>query len=160
MIAEHLSNNSFQHDPVYDIYSRGYIDNLVQVLILHDLFKNAEDAMSTSKALAKMVLTANVTIDSIRKYLNYNNIPNAFYELVEAFYYSVLREISKRMSSPCPICDGKHGNYGLHGSWYCENGDQLPYDPELAKFYSQDKLEYCLTCNTSSNKLKFAIIAT
>ena len=62
-------------------------------------------------------------------------------------------------SSPCPICDGKHGNYGLHGSWYCENGNQLPYDPELAKFYSQDKLEYCLTCNTSSNKLKFVIVA-
>ena len=61
-------------------------------------------------------------------------------------------------SSPCPICDGKHGNYGLHGSWYCENGNQLPYDPELAKFYSQDKLESCLTCNTSSNKLKFAIV--
>ena len=92
IIAEHLSNNSFQHDPVYDIHSRGYIDDLVQVLILHDLFKNAEDAMSTSKALAKMVLTANITIDSIRKYPNYNNIPNAFYELVEAFYYSVLRE--------------------------------------------------------------------
>ncbi|PKK59140.1 hypothetical protein RhiirC2_306712 [Rhizophagus irregularis] len=52
-------------------------------------------------------------------------------------------------SSPCPICDGKHGNYGLHGSWYCENGNQLPYDPELAKLLSQDKLEYCLTCFTS-----------
>ncbi|RGB22114.1 hypothetical protein C1646_776612 [Rhizophagus diaphanus] len=62
-------------------------------------------------------------------------------------------------SSPCPICDGKHGNYGLHGSWYCKNGNQLPYDPELAKLLSQDKLEYCLTCNTSSNKLKFAIVA-
>ena len=62
-------------------------------------------------------------------------------------------------SSPCPICDGKHGNYGLHGSWYYENGNQLPYDPELAKLYSQDKLEYCLTCNTSSNKFKFAIVA-
>ena len=62
-------------------------------------------------------------------------------------------------SSPCPICDGKHGNYGLHGSWYCENGNQFPYDPELAKLLSQDKLEYCLTCNTSSNKLKFAIVA-
>jgi len=61
-------------------------------------------------------------------------------------------------SSPCPICDGKHGNYGLHGSWYCENGNQFPYDPELAKLYFQDKLEYCLTCNTSSNKLKFAIV--
>ncbi|GBC06333.1 hypothetical protein RclHR1_06770016 [Rhizophagus clarus] len=99
MIAEHLSNNSFQHDPVYDIHSRGYIDDLVQVLILHDLFKNAEDAMFTSKVLAKMVLTANVTIDSIRKYLNYNNIPNAFYELVEAFYYSVLRERVGMVSS-------------------------------------------------------------
>src|SRR5271170_372186 len=62
-------------------------------------------------------------------------------------------------SSPCPICDGKHGNYGLHGSWYCENGNQFPYDPELAKLYFQDKLDYCLTCNTSSKKLKFAIIA-
>src|SRR5919205_58481 len=62
-------------------------------------------------------------------------------------------------SSLCPICDGKHGNYGLHGSWYCENGNQFPYDPELAKLYFQDKLEYCLTCNTSSNKLKFAIVA-
>src|SRR5256885_6229557 len=62
-------------------------------------------------------------------------------------------------SSPCPICKGKHGNYGLHGSWYRKNGIQLPYDPELAKLYSQDKLEYCLTCNTSSNKLKFAIVA-
>ncbi|PKC72546.1 hypothetical protein RhiirA1_452182 [Rhizophagus irregularis] len=62
-------------------------------------------------------------------------------------------------SSPCPICDGKHGNYGLHGSWYRKNGNQLPYDPELVKLYSQDKLEYCLTCNTSNNKLKFAIVA-
>ncbi|PKK56037.1 hypothetical protein RhiirC2_800892 [Rhizophagus irregularis] len=44
-------------------------------------------------------------------------------------------------SSPCPICDGKHGNYGLHGEWY-NNG-----------------IEYCITCFTSSNKFKFAIIA-
>src|SRR5256886_15991723 len=44
-------------------------------------------------------------------------------------------------SSPCPICDGKHGNYGLHGEWY-RNGT-----------------EYCLTCFTSSNKFKFAIVA-
>src|ERR1044071_758655 len=66
---------------------------------------------------------------------------------------------SQPWSSPCPICNGKHGNYRLHGSWYCENGNQFPYDPELAKLLSQDKLEYCLTCNTSSNKLKFAIVA-
>src|SRR5215470_24238 len=42
-------------------------------------------------------------------------------------------------SSPCPICDGIHGNYGLHGSWYHKNGNRLPYDPELAKLHSQDK---------------------
>src|SRR5581483_10109999 len=42
-------------------------------------------------------------------------------------------------SSPCPICDGKHGNYGLHGEWY--------------------GTEYCLTCFTSSNKFKFAIVS-
>src|SRR5437016_5434685 len=43
--------------------------------------------------------------------------------------------------SSCPICNGKHGNYGLHGEWY-KNGT-----------------EYCLTCNGSSNKFKFAIVA-
>ena len=42
-------------------------------------------------------------------------------------------------SSPCPICDGKHGNYGLHGEWY--------------------GTEYCLTCFTSGNKFKFAIVS-
>ncbi len=44
-------------------------------------------------------------------------------------------------SSPCPICDEKHENYGLHGEWY-KNGT-----------------EYCLTCFTSGNKFKFAIVA-
>src|SRR6266542_108419 len=39
-------------------------------------------------------------------------------------------------SSPCPICDGKHGNYGLHGEWY------------------KNETEYCLTYFTSSNKFK------
>ncbi|RGB22998.1 hypothetical protein C1646_775166 [Rhizophagus diaphanus] len=29
---------------------------------------------------------------------------------------------------------------------------EFPYDPELAKLYSQDKLEYCLTCNTSTGR--------
>ena len=36
-------------------------------------------------------------------------------------------------SSPCPICDGKHGNHRLHGEWY-------------GSF-------------TSSNKFKFTIVA-
>ncbi|CAG8579792.1 25824_t:CDS:2, partial [Gigaspora rosea] len=76
-------------------------------------------------------------------------------------FFACSDKLGRRMpwSSPCPICNRKHGNYGLHGSWYCENENQLPYDPELAKSYSQDRLEYCLTCNTSSNKLKFAFIA-
>src|SRR3989337_1029587 len=43
-------------------------------------------------------------------------------------------------SSPCPICNGKHGNYGLHGEWY--------------------GTEYCLTCFISSKKIKFASIET
>ena len=43
-------------------------------------------------------------------------------------------------SSPCPICDREHGNYGKHGKWYI------------------NETEYCLTCNASSNKLKFAIV--
>ncbi|CAG8682164.1 16315_t:CDS:1 [Funneliformis caledonium] len=92
MIAKHLSNNSFQHDPVYDIHSRGYIDDLVQVLILYELFKNVEDAISATKVLAKIVLSTNVSIGSIRKYPNYIDILNEFYNLVEAFYYLILRE--------------------------------------------------------------------
>jgi hypothetical protein len=44
-------------------------------------------------------------------------------------------------SSPCPICDGKHGNYGLHGEWY------------------KNETEYCFTCFTLSNKFRFAIVA-
>ncbi|PKY29351.1 hypothetical protein RhiirB3_530439 [Rhizophagus irregularis] len=44
-------------------------------------------------------------------------------------------------SSPCPICDGKHGNYGLHGEWH------------------RNETEYCLNCNSSSDKFKFALVA-
>ena len=90
-MAEHLTNTIFQNDPVYDIHKREYINDLVQVLILHDLYKNAEDAISETKALAKMVISANAGIDSIRKYPN-NIIPDAFYDLIEAFYYSILKE--------------------------------------------------------------------
>ena len=96
MIAELLSNNRFQNDLVYEIHRRGFIDDLVQVLIMHDLFKNIEDAMSTTKALAKMVISANVNINSIRKNeMERPDIPNEFYDLVEAFYYSILRELPK-----------------------------------------------------------------
>ena len=93
-------------------------------------------------------------IKSVLKHFPYLKFRNNFREIDNYNFAS-----PQPWSSPCPICDGKHGNYGLHGSWYCENGNQLPYDPELAKFYSQDKLEYCLTCNTSSNKFKFAVVA-
>jgi hypothetical protein len=98
MLAKHLTNNSFQNDPVYDIHKREYINDLVLVLIQHDLFKNMEDAMAEAKALAKMVISANASIDSIRKYPN-SNIPDEFYDLVEAFYYSVLREICEAPSA-------------------------------------------------------------
>ncbi|PKK58987.1 hypothetical protein RhiirC2_795470 [Rhizophagus irregularis] len=67
--------------------------------------------------------------------------------VLEHFPYLKFREIDnynfaspQPWGSPRPICDGKHGNYGLHGEWY------------------KNETEYCLTCNTSSNKLKFAII--
>ncbi len=93
-------------------------------------------------------------IKSVLEHFTYLKFRNSFRGIDNYNFVS-----AQPWNSPCPICDGKHGNYGLHGSWYCENGNQLPYDPELAKLYSQDKLEYCLTCNTSSNKLKFAIVA-
>ncbi|GBB90487.1 hypothetical protein RclHR1_17470005 [Rhizophagus clarus] len=93
-------------------------------------------------------------IKSVLEYFLYLKFRNSFRGIDNYDFTS-----PQPWSSPCPICDGIHENYGLYGSWYCENGNQLPYDPELAKFYSQDKLEYCLTCNTSSNKLKFAIVA-
>ncbi|GET57723.1 hypothetical protein GLOIN_2v1790949 [Rhizophagus irregularis DAOM 181602=DAOM 197198] len=89
-------------------------------------------------------------IKSVLEHFTYLKFRNSF-RGIDNYNFASLQP----WSSPCPICNGKHGNYGLHGSWYCENGNQLPYDPELAKFYSQDKLEYCLTCNTSSNKLKY-----
>ncbi|GBC08743.1 hypothetical protein RclHR1_08350013 [Rhizophagus clarus] len=93
-------------------------------------------------------------IKSILEHFPYLKFQNSFRGIDNYNFVS-----TQPCNSPCPICDGKHGNYGLHGSWYCENGNQLPYDPKLAKFYSQDKLEYCLTCFTSSNKFRFAIVA-
>jgi hypothetical protein len=56
-----------------------------------------KDAIKSTKALAKMVISSKTSIDAFIKYL-VPNIPNAFYDLVEAFYYSLLRErkIAKR----------------------------------------------------------------
>ncbi|PKY41600.1 hypothetical protein RhiirA4_539726 [Rhizophagus irregularis] len=95
-----------------------------------------------------------LTIKSVLEHFPYLKFRNSFRGIDNYDFTS-----PQPWSSPYPICDGKHENYGLYGSWYCENGNQFPYDPELAKLLSQDKLEYCLTCNTSSNKLKFAIVA-
>src|SRR2546429_8229652 len=82
-------------------------------------------------------------IKSVLKHFTYLKFRNSFRGIDNYNFAS-----PQPWSSPCPICDGKHGNYGLHGSWYRKNGNQLLYDPELAKLYSQDKLEYCLTCFT------------
>ncbi|GBB94793.1 hypothetical protein RclHR1_24120005 [Rhizophagus clarus] len=92
-------------------------------------------------------------IKSVLEHFPYLKFQNTFRD-IDNYNFA----LPQPWSSPCPICNGKHGNYGLHGSWYRKNGNQFSYDPELAKFYSQDKLEYCLTYNTSSNKLKFAIV--
>src|SRR5436305_13066128 len=73
-------------------------------------------------------------IKSVLKHFTYLKFRNSFRGIDNYNFAS-----PQPWSSPCPICDGKHGNYGLHGEWY--------------------GTEYCLTCFTSSNKFKFAIIA-
>src|SRR4051812_30262255 len=74
-------------------------------------------------------------IKSVLEHFPYLKFENSFRGIDNYIFTS-----PQPWSSPCPICNGKHGNYGLHGEWY-KNGT-----------------EYCLTCNSSSNKLKFAIV--
>ena len=78
-----------------DMHSREYIDGLVQHLVQNGYTKDAETAISMSKALARMFISANEYIDSIRKYPG-RDIPSEFYNLVEALYYSILRERDNR----------------------------------------------------------------
>ena len=73
-------------------------------------------------------------IKSVLEHFTYLKFRNSFRGIDNYNFVS-----AQPWSSPCPICDGKHGNYGLHGEWY--------------------GTEYCLTCFTSSNKFKFAIVA-
>ena len=73
-------------------------------------------------------------IQSVLEHFTYLKFQNSFRGIDNYNFAS-----PQPWSSPCPICDGKHGNYGLHGEWY--------------------GTEYCLTCFTSSNKIKFAIVA-
>ena len=75
-------------------------------------------------------------IKSVLEHFTYLKFRNSFRGIDNYNFVS-----AQPWNSPCPICDGKHGNYGLHGEWY-RNGT-----------------EYCLTCFTSSNKFKFAIVA-
>jgi hypothetical protein len=78
-----------------------------------------------------------IIIKSVLEHFTYLKFRNSF-RGIDNYNFA----FAQPWSSPCPICDGKHGNYGLHGEWY-RNGT-----------------EYCLTCNSSSNKFKFAIMAT
>jgi hypothetical protein len=73
-------------------------------------------------------------IKSILKHFPYLKFGNSFRGINNYNFAS-----PQSWRSLCPICDGKYGNYELHGEWY--------------------GTEYCLTCFTSSNKLKFAIVA-
>src|SRR2546429_5871126 len=75
-------------------------------------------------------------IKSVLEHFTYLKFRNSFRGIDNYNFVS-----AQPWNSPCPICDGKHGNYGLRGDWY-RNG-----------------MEYCLTCNSSSNKLKFVIVA-
>src|SRR3954451_12187503 len=70
------------------------------------------------------------------EYFTYLKFQNSFRRIDNYNFVS-----AQPWSSPCPICDGKHGNYELHGEWY------------------KNETEYCLTCFTSSTKFKFAIVA-
>src|ERR1043165_9329722 len=42
-------------------------------------------------------------------------------------------------SSPCPICNGKHGNHGLHGEWY-KNGTGTVLPVTLQAINSNSRL--------------------
>jgi hypothetical protein len=56
-----------------------------------------EDTMVNTKAFTKMVICTGASIDLIRKYL-IPDIPKAYYNLVKAFYYSLLRECYETVS--------------------------------------------------------------
>ncbi|EXX66512.1 uncharacterized protein OCT59_012020 [Rhizophagus irregularis] len=50
-------------------------------------------------------------IKSVLEYFPYLKFGNSFREIDNYNFTS-----PQPWSLPCPICDGKHGNYGLHGS--------------------------------------------
>ena len=73
-------------------YSREYIDSLVQYLIKYGYTKDVEKAISMAKEYAKTVISANESVDSIRKKYPSTIVPSKFYDLVEVFYHSFLQE--------------------------------------------------------------------
>src|SRR5271170_5818295 len=74
-------------------------------------------------------------IKSVLEHFTYLKFQNSFRE-IDNYNFALVQ----LWNSPCPICDRKHGNYGLHSEWY-KNG-----------------MKYCFSCNSLSNKLKFAIV--
>ena len=56
--------------------------------------------MAVSKAFARMVISADANIDSIRKYPK-KDVPKEFYDLVEAFYYSILQPGMEMTNNEC-----------------------------------------------------------
>ncbi|PKY62358.1 hypothetical protein RhiirA4_488711 [Rhizophagus irregularis] len=57
-------------------------------------------------------------IKSVLEYFPYLKFRNSFRGIDNYDFTS-----PQPWSSPCPICDRKHGNYGLHGEWY-RNGTE------------------------------------
>ena len=87
-------------------------------------------------------------IKSILEHFLYLKFQNSF-RGIDNYNFASLQP----WSSPYPICDGKYGNYGLHGSWYRKNGNQLPYDPKLAKLYPKISWNIVLLAINSGSQL-------
>ena len=86
-----VSNKEF-YGPVLSIHKKAYIDDLAQVTVKNGLFKNVDDSLAEAKALAKMVICSGAGMESLSKENKYISILSIFYDLVEAFYYSILWE--------------------------------------------------------------------
>ncbi|CAG8768822.1 2269_t:CDS:2, partial [Rhizophagus irregularis] len=107
-----------EDDPIYDIHSEEYIDDLIHITIQRGLFKDVEDAIKSIKALAKMVISSKTSIDAFMK-CPVPNIPNAFYDLVYTELLvmlpaSVIHEawirLTTRKRSPLSVSDASGVN--------------------------------------------------
>src|ERR1043166_2905909 len=75
-------------------------------------------------------------IKSVLEYFTYLKFRNSF-RGIDNYNFASPQPLELTM----PYLQWKTWNYGLHGEWY------------------KNETEYCLTCFTSSNKFKFAIVA-